>query len=753
MSYRRLRRIAGAGAAALSAVCSHAAQPDTVEEITVTARKYVERLQDVPLTITAFTVEEMQAAGFESIRDVVDHTPGVFISSTTGRNQDRLAIRGQTSVSTAGGPNAGIFIDGIYVSGSAQTLELDNVERVELLKGPQSALFGRSTLSGAVNYVTRRPSNQFYGVGKASVAEHGEYVISGLVSGPINAKWSYLVSARQFERDGEFVNQVSGARDIGGQSSTGGSLGLRWQPTDAFDAYLRVMYQEDDDQPIAIYTQGPEFNNCLLDTPRQYYCGRVRPDPSSIRLVTRSPIYRDGEAGTNREALRTALQLDWDLGPVTLASVTSYTDEQTREGFDATYRAAPNVPAMILPSGPPIDITRSFEDISQELRVQSNRDTGLRYLGGVYFFDSDRREIATYIPSGPNRDRGVLNARNFAVFGRLEYELLDRLTVGAELRWQKDRLSLEDPDSNIDLRSEFTNTLPRATLDYKITDDVMVYGLFAKGNKPGSFNLVSGLAPELIPIDEEEAETYELGVKASLFDRRVYLAASAYYVDWLNQEQATSCGPPQCTQQVFYTANLGQSVVRGLELDLSAVVIPNWWSLRLTHAITDTEIKYAQLVGRPNDSALIEAAAFGFPAIRDQLGRIVQVNVRGTDVPATPEHTFSASTTVGNALWSTGYEWFVRADYLRIGSQFDQIFNAAYTGTRENLHLRLGLKNERLEVAVFGRNLTDDDTPLAIIRSISFSGPSLAAASVRAFPAILQSSRTFGLTMRYQFGN
>ncbi|MEZ5459886.1 MAG: TonB-dependent receptor [Steroidobacteraceae bacterium] len=564
---------------------SLAAAADEVAEVVVTARKVEERLLDVPLTITTFSAEDLQQAGAASINDLASTTPGLFVSSALGsRSSDRIALRGVSAVAGTAG-FVGIYIDGVYLPSSfAQSLELSNVERVEVLKGPQSAIFGRATLSGAINYITRRPGEEWEGRATASVAEFGHYDLSASAGGPIAEGWGLLVGARRYSRDSLYFNQLTQTKDVGGQESTSATLGLSWKPTDTFNAYLRVLLSNDDDEAPAAYVQNSLFNNCLPATSGGtplYYCGEVLPDAGAIRYTTSNAavpapfvgtFQDDGRAGLDRDSGRAALQLEWDLGNVVLSSVTSYGRDKVRDGTDLTTRAAfaygPTV-AML----PSITFDRDvrFEDYSQELRASVDNGGKWSGLAGAYVYHEERTESLPY-RTGPASFAGTRSADNYALFGRLQFDPTDRLSLAAEARWQNDEIQLVNKflTNNIDITVKTDSFLPRFTADYKLAEDLMVYAVASKGTKPATINTAPDLVncPERQKTNEEEARNFELGLKGRLFDRRLTFQAAVFKIDWTEQEYSGILQPGDCgnnTAIIRFTANAGETTIEGVE--------------------------------------------------------------------------------------------------------------------------------------------------------------------------------------------
>jgi iron complex outermembrane receptor protein len=757
-----------------------------IEEVVVTARKVEERLIDVPLTISAYTAADLAAAGATSIRDIAESTPGLFISSSQGRSGDRIAIRGINTVLPTQG-YVGVYVDGVFVgSSSAQSVELSNLERVEILKGPQSALFGRSTLSGAINYITRKPDDDFSAKVDVTIGEYGRGEVAASMTGPLTDTLSFIVGARSFEVDGMYRNNFDGRDNIGGQGSTNATAGLRWQPSESLSVYLRTVYTDDSDDMVAVALQGPLNNNCLADprsarpTLQLYYCGALRVSPGQISLAAANATIpagfngrytaADGEAGLDRTATRTSLSVEWDAGFATLSSISAYTDEKQRDGFDLTYRAAVTYAASVGLPAITFDRQFTFKDKSQEFRLLGNTDGPFGWLAGVYYFDNERSEVATYRLPAPAANAGTLSATNNAVYGRLEYDVTPRLSLSAEGRWQKDKVQYRNPVNGLNAAAETTSFLPRATIDFKLTDDTMVYAVYAKGSKPITINTAAELPPQLRFTKEEEARSTELGFKGRFFDGRLTLLAAAFDIDWTNQESSGICLPGECGGVPVitrYTANFGKTAIRGFEVEASGELIRDWLSARIAYSDSDTQVKS----GRSNSAteALEGILAYG-------TAKVVPICATGgapspycgpgqslqgatfanldTDIPAQPEKHLSGSLTLGHALGATGLRWSARADYVRFSRQYEGFYNLAWVGPRENVNVRLTLSAESWDVTLWGRNVTDDDTPTTILRSVAFrddDGAGPYTASSRAFAGFFPDRRNFGVTVSKRF--
>jgi iron complex outermembrane receptor protein len=774
------------GLAVVSAPAYAAPDAADLEEVVVTARKVEERLIDVPLSLAAYTAEDLAASGATNIRDIALSTPGLFVSSSQGRSGDRISIRGiNTVVPTQG--YVGVYVDGVFVgSSSAQSVELSNLERVEILKGPQSALFGRSTLSGAINYITRKPDDEFGGKVDVTFGQYSRAEISGSMWGPLSDTVSFIVGARSFEVDGMYRNNYDGRENIGGQRTTNATAGLRWEPSDSLSFYLRTVYTKDSDDQVAVAAQSPLGNNCLAD-PRSirptlslYYCGQLNLSPSQIFLAASNATIpapfngrytaSDGEAGLDRTATRTSLTAEWDIGFATLTSISAYTDEKQRDGFDLTYRAALTYAAAVNLPAITFDRQFTFEDKSQEIRLLGNTEGPFGWLAGVYYFDNSRSEVATYRLPAAAANAGTLSATNSAAYGRLEYDLTERLSVSAEGRWQKDKVQYQNPVNGLSASAETSSFLPRATIDYKLSDDMMVYALYARGNKPITINTAPELPSQLRYTKEEEAQSVEVGFKGRMFDGRVTLLAAFFDVDWTNQESSGICLPGECggvATITRYTANFGKTAIKGYEFDLSGDLIRDWLNLRVAYSNSDTQVKS----GRTNSAgeALEGILAYGTTKVTPicatggaaspycGTGQSLQgatFNELNTNIPAQPETQLSASLTLGHTLGATGLRWAARADFVRLGKQYEGFYNLAWVGPRENVNLRLTLSADTWDISLWGRNVTDDKTPTTILRSVAFKdddGTGPYTANSRAFAGFFPDRSNYGVTVSKRF--
>lgn len=731
-----------------------------IDEIVVTARKREESLQDVPLSVTALTANNLRELNVQSPDDVSRFTPGFSYVSSRGRsNLERPVVRGQSSL--LGTANASFFVDGVYINGPAISTELANLERVEVIKGPQVALYGRGTYAGAINYITRQPTDTFEGTLNLTAAEQGEYEVAGSVSGPlIDGTLSYFVAARHWEYGGEYRNQnaMSPGEKLGAQQTRGGTVKLLWTPVENFDATLLLSYAEDDDNHFAQGFQGREHNNCFpvgsqYPRSRGYYCGEVL-GAKDVEINIMTALFPNG-GGLEREKLRSALTMNWELGGYTLTSVSSYSEEDELNEVDASYggydpfagSTPPNPGANWRIQG------EARDDLSQELRLRSPGDGAFRWLAGAYYFrgSDDRVREDKVLPTGqvvrnPQNVLSTTDIENTAVFGSAEYDFTDQWTGTLELRVADDKITTDYLDAaGTRLSNTWSSTKPRATLRYEPDSDLMFYASFAQGNKPGLFNEARAVTVGASQaVDEEESDNYEIGGKMRLFNGRMTLNTAVYQTDISGQQltQTMFAVTPTGFTTVPYIENIGKSRIRGVELE-SLVLLTDNWNLRAGYSYTDAKVRSyynqdeADLRSPNRSRSLQDLLDYG--------------SVAGHTLPRVPAHQGFLASRLGFPM-SNGWETFVGGSLTYESSKYDQIHNLAETGDRLNLDLRAGIDGGRWDITLWGKNLTDDDTATDILRFIDTRGLSGASfATYRAFVLSLPRGRQFGANATFKF--
>ncbi len=816
-----------------------------IEEIIVTARKREESLQDIPLTVNAFTESALEDRGITSLNSLADATPGFDFAQGFGRQDFRPAIRGQSTIQ--GRANAGLFIDGIIIERGPATVPLSALERVEIVKGPQSALYGRSTLAGAINYVLKKPAEELEGEFSLEAGQRGYLRAEGHVSGPLGDAAGFALTLARYQRDGEYPNRLDAntlgtpAIDdkVGGEESSSAVAVFTFSPTDALRATAHAIYERTTDDQYAMALQPASANNCFItgarnpnrstgadgqplsqppppaDTPEAdannvnsagyngsgYYCGRVdvgdvlAENGGAASLET--SFYDD--PGVANKSLRLGFKLEYDLtDAITLTSITGYNkyDSKTREdqtfgGGDTRFPVVGvRSPFAVQGFGAPLSVEArvgfitagrdKFDDFSQELRLKYDGDA-LRLLGGAYYYTSDdedaslntsvdttsqvsvagvpvfspfsrtfaRANISTsaFFEGAPGVNGGKNKIESWSVFGQMEYDFTDTLTVGAEFRYNKDTFKFNRAEPEVNAKDSFSKILPKAIVRYQPADDLNLYASVARGNKPGGLNTQEGTPAADVPYDEESAWNYELGAKSLWLDDRLRANVAIYYIDWKDQQLTTTraarVGNDDRTFSIL--ENIGESTIMGLEAEL-AFDVTDFWNVYLGYALTDSEIdEFIQSVDADANapSTFREAALiFGYQPSGDVL-------ISGTQLPQTSKHQLNLSNTF-TGDFSADMSWFLRADYNYNSKRYAQVYNEAHTGSREIVNLRLGLRSERFDLELWANNLLDNDTSPALIRYVQGSDGTFNPFN-RAIGLTLPDERRLGVTARYRF--
>lgn len=811
---------------ALSSVALTLAAPvmaQDLEEIVVTARKREESLLEVPISITAFTSETIQELGISNIDDLARFTPGVSFVTYAGRQpgSQRPSVRGITTILQGVGNSsaAASFIDGIYVGGTTSVTELTNLERVEILKGPQSAQYGRGTYAGAINYVTRKPTDEFEGQVDITAAEHDTFKGSAWVSGPIvEDNLYFFLGAAYDEYGGEYDNIKDGGK-AGGEETKSVTAKLLFNPNDNLDITLKLGRQEADDDTFVQGLQSRALNNCSFrgagggsglfeptgisrgslgpaegvgigPRAREYYCGTAVPqDFVSVDTKIFDPF---GGAGTflERELASLAVNYEFNNGYSLFANLGSIKDE-TKLHTDVSWNGTVWFPQSFLFFLNSISkrlLWTEQEDLSGELRISSPADRPFRWTAGLYYYEGDFDDIRTdkvfadndfgfCCQPGTTAQNGALatdDVENQAVFAGVEWDINDRLTATAELRWSEDDIVVTTYQNLGDavrgpITGQFTDTFdsvtPRVTLSYKLTDESNIYLNISNGTKPGDFNSQVPIDPatgqpdeSLRSVDEEEVWSYEVGYKASILGGRGNLALAGYYSDVTDQQLTQVIELTPGGNTVSLIQNVGATEVLGFEIELAALVTDNL-TLGVTYGYTDSEIQ--EFIN--SDQADLLGGNGTFADIQ-RLG-----SVAGNKTPRVPE---SMASLVLNyeREWSAGNMWYVTGDMTYEGSRFAQVHNLIETGDRTYFGLRFGLRGERWDASIWGKNLTDDDTVLDVTRYIDRSfggfpggGPESCAgldptancagvsSSPRGFGIALPRGRQLGATFSYRF--
>lgn len=714
------------------------AAPVTLTEIVVSARKRVETLQDVPLAVTVMNSSQIEAHDIRSLEDLAAFTPGFYfksVGSFEGRTSSDLRFRGMdVNTSTPWLQLGSVFVDGVYISGGIQNIGFENIERVEVIKGPQSAMFGRSTFGGAVNFVTADPAAEPEAQLSASFGQDDDREIKGWASAPILGTWlSGRLSARYFKKGSQYTNPTDGI-DLGEQETRSVSGTLVAIPTDSLTAKLSIFYAKDDDGLSPLMLVRNSAANCgpFYGGGRKTFCGELPATLGGIDAdltaflagITQTDTgIHMSQSGMKREARRASLDLTYDFGPVVMTSVTGVSDEDMGTARDGDL--IPNFNFFNLWQG------RETQDFQQELRVASNGESPFNWLIGANYYNYKYR-ADTVSPPTVTLQIDRTDIETTGIFGSFGWRPNEKYEVTIEGRYQKD-----DIDQGGPLEADFTSFLPRATFSYLPDEDTTFYLNIGKGNKPGGFNSSVARRPVAeqqilaaeygigLAIGEEEIWNYEIGAKQEFAGGQGYGNVALYYMDWTNQQTRRAIVDPRIFGGVPFSGfvNAGESELYGLEIE-GGWQVNDYWNIMATYAYAHAEyVKY---------SSSLYQQVYG------------TLDASGADLPNNPEQTASIS----NSLkWPVGGEWsgLAQLDVLYEGSRYTDEVNLTEYGERWRANAHLGLQHGDLKVVLYARNLTDNSTvPSARQFSDLQSGG-------YAWEVLMPEKRTFGVRFDYSW--
>jgi len=708
----------------------------SIDEITVTARKREERLQDVPISISAFSATDIEDAGIDDVLDVAKLTPGLTWTALFG-SAGGPVIRGVST--NIGEPNVGFFLDGVYQSSRA-TMDalIGGIERIEVAKGPQSALYGRNTFGGAVNYISKRPSDSMEGQVELTLGDNGRQDLGASISGPMTDTLSYRAGVAYSSFDGYYTNELTGG-DLDTKESTLMALSLESRPSDTLEMVLRIGYEDTDngDFPLQFVRNNAQFVAVPFNDFQVY--GGDLPGATSGFAVTPGSF--------ERQHLNTSLSISKDFENITLTSITGFNDLDIDSNSDNDYEARPLSWQIAL---------TDQQEFSQELRLSGGSDRS-DWMVGVYYFDLDldtdvdSRFIDPAIdaifapPGGPLSFLGVGSAsilnkettENLAVFGEIEFALSDAWRLGFSARWADEEKSLDTFVSNphsgfvladLTLKDDWQSFTPKVSLSYALNDDAMLYGSVAKAIKAGGFNALVNVTDAERRYDQEESLNYELGGKFSWADGRATANVALFRIDWTDQI-VRALG----VSGAILNINAGETTSQGIEAEFVAKPNDNL-DIRLGYAYTDSEY-----------DSYVFAALANFGLDPDVSGKPLQ-NVSKNQFNATVQYALPV-----NADW----EWRFRIDSSMRSEQCVIQSCDALVGDATFTNIRTGFESDNWSVDLWVDNVFDEDTPLAAayVQSRGRAADILGGSGIQFFNGLTTSAelRSYGVTARYRF--
>ncbi|MCK7594056.1 TonB-dependent receptor [Pseudomarimonas salicorniae] len=542
--------------------------PTALNEVTVTARKREETLQDVPVAVTAFTAEALDRLDVEDIGDLGAFTPNLTIYAARGSTSTVTAyIRGVGQSDPLWGvdPGVGIYLDDVYIARpQGALLDVFDVERIEVLRGPQGSLYGKNTIGGAIKYISAPLEEDFYGRVSLTAGERSQADVKASLNAPFGNGWVGRFAVASLSRDGYGQNRITG-QEVSDKEILAARATLGYVGNDDF--YARITADWMDDQS--------GVRGAQMLAPNRF-------TPGFAPLDDRYDV-RNGMPNINDTSMNGAsLTLGWNLGDAwTLKSITAFreSDTETNIDFDLTPLPIADVKAFY-----------SDEQISQELQLNYDNAGDFRGVFGLYWFEGEAggQVLNNFFGLIFGDTQGQVDTDSIALYGEGTYDFNDQwsVTFGARYTDEKksaDVLNIGYTDATFTRPSgtvaadfedsvSFENFSPKLSVDYQIDEDTLAYALYSRGFKSGGFNIraqATAVPRSRLPFDDEKVTSYEVGLKNAFLDNTVFLNLAYFYNDYEDIQLSVFTVVPGSNPPTFFGdfTNAGAGTIQGVEAE------------------------------------------------------------------------------------------------------------------------------------------------------------------------------------------
>jgi iron complex outermembrane receptor protein len=660
-----------------------------LEEVIVTATKRASNLQDVPIAVTALSSQDLINALVGSSEDLTQLVPSLNLNKGANPRQTSFSIRGIGTVTFSSGiePSISTMLDGVVMGQTGMAFaQLVDMQRVEVLRGPQGTLFGKNASGGVVHFITRDPTQDFEAEVRGYATEDEEYRSSFTVSDGLTDSLAGRLTG-YYNKDEGWIENVYDGNDVNDSDDWGIRGKLLWEPTDD----LQVKWSSD---------YSDRNSNCCNAAFRSLDPYPAPPDPDNNQarvdeiLAQLAPVVPGDEnrkvnlnsdLTTDTNASGHSLEVNWDVGTHTLTSISAYRDWSQNSRGDND-----QLPVDVL--GFTQGGKSNQDQYSQEFRLTSPADQFISYVAGLYYFDQtvDRKFDRSFDLTGNNRTEAIadfsVDSLNYAAFGEAVTHFSERWRLVTGLRWTHDDLKFDfertgatlgaNPQPYFKRDTDESKWTGKVALEWDVAEDAMTYASYAQGYKGPAFNVGFGSTPaNTDPVDPETSHAYELGLKSTWFEDRLILNVAVFHTKFDDFQASASQFTPKLDENgnpvdengdgfddgvfSFVLANVGKVETQGVEIDFTALPMEN---LRLTGgmAYIDAEIKSFEGAGCSFGQSFRGVGYKGQTTCADRPGT---QNLSGGDLPATPEWKFTLSASYLIPLQSMPFDLEINGNY------------------------------------------------------------------------------------------
>ena len=685
--------------AAQVATAERKSEPESgLADIVVTAQRSRQNLQDIPITVTAFTGEALQAAGIDNSMALQAVTPGLVINKQGAAGSVYLRGIGSRIVFAGLEPSIAVYADDRYISGqNAALFEFLDTERVEVVKGPQGVLFGRNATGGAIRVISRDATDELSFDGRVSYGNYDQREARATANLPVTSTLSARFSGLVHKRDGFAKNlDPRGRKEFNDLNVWAGRAKMKWEATPDVTARLTLDYWEQDDANALGQVVLPPFDLHAGVAQGGLY--------STKRHRVATPT-----GGIHQHEFSAQLRVDANLGPATLAVISTYGDYggHFAQDVDATSAVVQDAVFNTMPQ----------KTFTQEAQLVSDPGGVFDYVVGVNYFHNEAEsytvlEVPFRLSPGGFQ---TVKANAYAAFGQLTFHLTDTVSfiVGGRYSYERKRLLVEDDPTSVLLadrsllpyRDSLTNKkfTPKAVVQWDYAPHSMVYASYSRGFKSGGF-FYPATPPQEI-LRPETLDSFELGWKADLFNRTLRFNASAFYYKYKNLQVTRSVTLPS-GQAVGQADNAATASVKGIEAELTWRPIQNF-TLNANGGYTHGE--YDEY-----PDAIATIFRIDGPVPGNGLGTIsVPFNATGHRMLRLPRFTASVGASYDIQLPSGHLPVTVTYAY-KSAFLFDFIASANTAALRQpaygllSANIAYAPDGDRWKVSLFGSNLTNE---------------------------------------------
>lgn len=641
------------------------------------ARRRAESVQSIPESVVTFTAKDIEVKGISNVQTFADQIPNVNFTTSQNVGNNFITVRGISQIRNGDAPIA-FVIDGVTLpDANLLNQELFDVALIEVVKGPQGALYGKNAIAGAINIVTNQPTNNFKNKVKVGYGNGNLLQTQLSSSGPlVKDKLFYRVSGSYKKGDG-LLNNIT----LDEAPDFLEDLTLRAQLKARFSSKISATLtgQIIDAEAGAVYYAAPTNGNAKI-APDDYDNLAIQADQRGVGTLNNT--YGN-------------LKVDFNLDKVKLTSLTTYNKAERNALGDLDFTSA--------------DVLRQDQDsntktFNQEIRLGSvsNSDSKLNWDLGVFYQNLDKTLITRasadfgffappFMPTGTQSQLAVgdftNNYKTFAVFGFVDYKVSDKLTLSAGLRYDNDNISQDNRSEGTNPSRVDTQVQPKVSLAFKASDNILMYANYGKGYRTGGFNQGQTVRYGT-DFNAETTDNYEIGIKNTFWDNRFILNLSGYYIDFTDQQLYALVLDGGAGQILIGNFNVPESRSVGFEADMRLRAF-NWLDILASYGVSKSTIER----GTSTES----------------IGTNATIDVSGNATPLVPQDSYSlgleSSFDISDKIAFNG-----NVNLKGTGEMYWHEDNAAVSPRYSLLNARINLSfNDKFTVGLWGNNITDTE--------------------------------------------